>query len=227
MIRAVAPTAITAFWISSWFSIGSSTWAIGLAVSAVLLLLAALVFQSKEAGKTWAFKLLFFLAFGVLIGGAIAAFLVSGAGTRAEAAIVLFVAAGLAAFVRMCANVVARRTEFLGGTGKAGLVLVLLAAWSWAHAFAMYTHRGVAVDLEAACIIAPVGTDYTKLLTRLADMRLPFIVSTAKSRSHIWAYHAILVAPDNEPSHYNWSKLKMRFEPLDLQRNPYLPKECP
>lgn len=227
MIRAVAPTAITAFWLSCWFSIGSSTWATGLAVSVVLLLLAALVFQSNEAGKTWAFTLLCSLAFGVLIGGAVAAVFVSGAGTRAEASIVLFVAAGLAAFVRMCANVVARRTEFLGGTGKAGLVLVLLAAWSWTHAFAMYAHRGVAVDREAACIIAPVGTDYTKLVTRLADMRLPFVVSTARIKSHIWAYHAILVAPENVPSHYNWSKLKMRFEPLDLKRNPYLPKECP
>ena len=227
MIKAVAPTAITAFWISSWFLIGSSNWATGLTVSVVLLFLAALVFQSKEAGKTWAFTMLCFLAFGVLIGGAVAAVFVSGAGTRAEAAIVLFVAAGLAAFVRMCANVVARRSEFLGGTGKAGLVLVVLAASSWAHAFAMYAHRGVAVDLEAACIIAPVGTDYTKLVTRLADMRLPFVVSTARIKSHIWAYHAILVAPENVPSHYNWSKLKMRFEPLDLRRNPYLPKECP
>ncbi len=227
MIRAVAPTAITAFWISSSFSIGSSTWAIGLAVSVVLLFLAALVFQSNEAGKTWAFKPLCSLAFGVLIGGAVAAVLVSGAGTRAEAAIVLFVAAGLAAFVRMCANVVARRTEFLCGTGKAGLVLVLLAAWSWAHAFAMYAHRGVEFDREAACIIAPVGTDYTKLVTRLADMRLLFVVSTARTKSHTWAYHAILVVPENEPSNYNWSKLRMRFEPLDLQRNLYLPKKCP
>lgn len=227
MIRAVAPTAITAFWISSWFSIVSNSWATGLAVVVVLSLLAALVFHHLEAGKTRAFKQLCLVAFGVLIGGAVVAVLVLGAGTRAEAAIVLFVAGGLAAFVRMCANVVAHRSEFFGGTGKAGLVLVFLAAWSWAHAFAMYAHRGVAVNREAACIIAPIGTDYTKLLTRLADMRLPFVVSTAKSRSHTWAYHAILVTTDIVPLHYIWSKLKMRFEPLDLQRNPYLPKECP
>ncbi len=227
MIRAVAPTAITAFWISSWFSIGSSTLVTGLAVVVVLSLLAALILQPHAAGKTWAFKLFCLAAFGVLIGGTVVAALVWSVGTGAEAAIVLFIATGLAAFVRMCANVVARRTEFLGVTGKAGLVLVLLAAWFWAHAFAMYAHRGVAVDREAACIIAPVGTDYTKQVTRLVDMRLPFVVSTARIKSHIWAYHAILVAPENVPSHYNWSKLKMRFEPLDLKRNPYLPKECP
>ena len=186
-----------------------------------------MIVRPDAAGKTRVFKLLVFAAFLVLIAGVVAWVLVSGTGTWAEAAITLFVAAGLAAFVRMCANVVARRTELLGGTGKAGLVLVFLAAWSWAHACAMYAHRGVAGDREAACIIAPIGTDYTKLVTRLADMRLPFVVSTARIKSHIWAYHAILVAPENVPSHYNWSKLKMRFEPLDLKRNPYLPKECP
>ena len=199
----------------------------GLAASVVLLLVAVLSVQPDAAGRTRAFKPLVFAGVGVVIAGVVAAVFVSGTGTRAEAAITLFVVAGLAAFVRMCANVVGRRTDFLGGTGKAGLVLDLLAAWSWTHAFAMYAHRGVSVDQDTACIIAPVGTDYTKQVTRLVDMRLPFVVSTVRTKSHTWAYHAILVVPENEPSHYNWSKLKMRFEPLDLQRNPYLPKECP
>ena len=227
MTRAVAPTAITVFWVSSWFSTASGIWVTGLASSVVLLLVAVLIVRPDAAGKTRVFKLLVFAAFGVLIAGVVAWVFVSGTGTRAEAAITLFVAAGLAAFVRMCANVVARRTDLLGGTGKAGLVLVLLAAWSWTHALAMYVHRGVSVDQEAACIIAPVGADYTKLVTRLVDMRLPLVVSTARTKSHTWAYHAVLVVPENEPSHYNWSKLTLRFEPLDLQRNPYLQKECP
>ena len=227
MIRAVAPTAITAFWVSSWFPTDPVIKTIGLALLVVLLLLTALGFRTRDAAKTPVFNLLCFLVVCVLIVGVVDAALIWAVGTPAEGANALIWVIGLAAFVRMCANVVARRTEFLGGTGKAGLVLVLLAAWSWTHAFAMYAHRGVAVDREAACIIAPVGTDYTKLVTRLADMRLPFVVSTARIKSHIWAYHAILVAPENVPSHYNWSKLKMRFEPLDLKRNPYLPKECP
>ena len=115
------------------------------------------------------------------------------------------------------------------GLGCAGLLA--LAAWSWGSALSMYFHRGVVSNVERACILVLEELRYETELSSVWKMRLPEVVYSKRVRARsriVLNYHAVLVAPsDGQVMIYNWSKVRMRFEALSAERNPYIPTQCP
>lgn len=108
-------------------------------------------------------------------------------------------------------------------------LLLALTVWSWGSALAMATHRGAAPTGAPTCILtatSPSPDDYTRALTSLWDMRLPAFHATS-GRKLLFTYHALLIVEGPTPTVYNWSKLKLRFDSLDLTINPYQPTTCP
>jgi energy-converting hydrogenase Eha subunit C len=224
--------AVLAFWISAWFPTSLDRWAVVFAACCFLGLITALLFQRPLEKHLWVAKILRLLAGFVLIGGGLFAFLAGAVGTSAEGSITLFFVIGLAGYLYMLSGLLTRR-QTAGrclGLGPGSLVLCLLGSWSWASALSMQAHRGAFGDSKSACIIVPDGLYYDTELTSLWDMRLAEIVSnrTGPTGTVILNYHAVLVVPKEEQTEiYNWSKRWMRFEALDLKRNPYLPTDCP
>ncbi len=106
------------------------------------------------------------------------------------------------------------------------LCLALLAGWSWLSAASMKLHAGVRHETTQVCILATTASHDYVPVTSIWEMRIPSIMSTWQVRSYIMSYHALLVVHDNPVKVYNWSKKWMRFEPLDLKRNPYVPTSC-
>lgn len=108
-------------------------------------------------------------------------------------------------------------------------LLLALTVWSWGSALAMATHRGAPPTDAPTCILtatSPSLESYTRPLTSLWDMRLPAF-HAEPGRKLQFTYHALLIVEGPTPTVYNWSKLTLRFDPLDLTRNPYQPTTCP
>lgn len=94
----------------------------------------------------------------------------------------------------------------------------------------MYFHIGAANDTGTSCILVPKALRYDNELSSVWDMRLTDVASnsTGPTGTVILDYHAILVVPsDGQAEIYNWSKKWMRFQRLEIKRNPYLPTDCP
>ncbi len=218
------PFLVLVFWISSWFSLPPQDWAIYCVAICIFGLLAVAVFRDALAARRWPSKILIALAIVVLVFGSVVALALWSVGTAAEAAILIYFVAGFAAYLLMLSKVIGP------GIATIGLpALALLACWSWGSAIAMYIHLGAPSESGTFCILAPTPSGYAFELNSIWDMRLPQVVSsrTGPTGTVILDYHAILVAPNSSPEVYNWSKKRMRFQKLDLARNPYLPTVCP
>ena len=105
----------------------------------------------------------------------------------------------------------------------------LPACWFRGSALAMYVNLGVSNEYDKSCILAITPNGYDSELNSIWEMRLPQVMSrrTGPTGTVILDYHAILVAQNSIPEVNNWLKKRLRFEKLDLTRNPYLPTVCP
>lgn len=218
------------FWISSWFPIAPGRGAIFLTVFCLLGLLAAHFAPKAGREGLGLSKRFVFLGLAVLIIGALLALMTWAEGTSANGAIMLFYVLGFVGYLLLLRAVVAPRHTYRAYRSAGGLLLVVIALWSWASAIGMYAHRGAAGDFDDACILVSNPAEYDTELVSLWEMRLPEIASqrTSPGGSYIWEYHAILVAKtDGQTEHYNWSKKWIRFDQLGAKRNPYLPTTCP
>lgn len=158
------------------------------------------------------------------------AFLVRAVGTPVEGAITLFFTLGVVGYFFLIRDILSPRQTSKSHLGTGSVMLILLAAWSWASALSMYFHIGSANDIDTSCILVPKSLRYDTELSSVWGMRLAEVAtsSTGPTGTTILDYHAILVVPsDGQAEIYNWSKKWMRFERLDIKRNPYLPRDCP
>jgi hypothetical protein len=229
-LKAVALFLVLAIWISSWFPTSPDIWSISTAAGFILGLIAALRVQRLLGDRSWPARIVSVLAYLALIGGALSALLVWAIGTPVDGAIWLFSSLGFVGYLLMISDVLSPVQGSKGHFGTGTVVLVLISAWSWASASSMYFHRGVPNDTVAACILVPKSLHYDTALNSIWEMRLPEVATnrTGPTGTVILNYHAILVVPYNRQTRiYNWSKKWMRFEILDPERNPYLPRECP
>ncbi|MEY8118893.1 hypothetical protein AB9F26_11575 [Falsihalocynthiibacter sp. BN13B15] len=218
------------YWVSSWFPVSADRWAVFTVAGCILGLIAALLAQKSLEEHRWPAKVFSVLAFLLLIGGTFFAFMTSAVGTPAVGFIVLFFTLGGVGYLLMIRTVFALGQTNRMSHGAGFAVLFLLATWSWASALGMYFHVGAANDTTAACILVPKPNNYDTELNSVWEMRLPeFATSrTGPTGTTILDYHAILVTSSRGQAElYNWSKKRMRFEILNLERNPYLPTECP
>jgi hypothetical protein len=218
---------ILALWTSGWLPMRPEAWAWALGVAIAGATIAAALRRGAPAGRRGARRLLFGLALLFLAGGLCLAFFARALGTPAEGAIMLFHTAGVVACALLLSAIGAPKRARLAGAS--GAALLLLAAWSWGSALAMFMQRGGPTQAAPACILAPTRLSYDQPLRSVWDMRLPGVLSTATgpTGTTILSYHAVLIVPGPVPAQYNWSKLRLRFEPLDRARNPYLPADCP
>lgn len=220
-----------AVWISSWFPSTNDTWAILASGLAVAGLATALLAKRVVKGRKWPSQVFFILGAATPVAGVFTAIVVWHGATHADGAIMLFHAAGWAAYLLMIGWVLtapsaANRRLAAGCAG-----LLALAAWSWGSAASMYFHRGSAEDADRACILVSGDLRYDTALTSIWKMRLPEVVYNKRARPRsrmVLNYHAVLVAQNGgQTTIYNWSKIRMRFELLDPERNPYIPSRCP
>ena len=229
-MKAAVSFIVLALWISSWLPTSADRWVIYTVAGLCLGLVAALLVQRILGDHHWPAKAVSGLGYIALIGGALLTFLAGALGTPAEGAITLFFALGLAGYVFLIRDILSRRQTSKSHLGTGSVMLVLLAAWSWASALSMYFHIGSTNDTDASCILVPKSLRYNTELSSVWEMRLAEVVesNTGPTGTVILDYHAILVVPsDGQAEIYNWSKRWMRFERLDIKRNPYLPRDCP
>lgn len=221
---------VLAFWISSWLPTSADRWAVYTSAGLTLGLIAALLAQRVLGDRRWPAKAASALAYIALIGGALLAFLVRAVGTPVDGAITIFFALGVVGYFFMIRDILSPGQTSRGPLGRGSEILILIGAWSWASALSMYFHIGAANDTGAACILVPKYLRYDTELSSVWDMRLAEVAtsSTGPTGTVILDYHAILVVPSNGQAEiYNWSKKWMRFQRLDIKRNPYLPTDCP
>jgi len=229
-LKAVSTFLVLIYWISSWFPTSADRWAIFAVTVCSFGLLAALCAHRLSKEQRWPSNAVSALAFLLLTGGAVLAFMGFAVGTAGGGFITLFFVFGFVGYLLMINNILAARPTSRGYLGAGVVILFLLGTWSWASALGMYFHRGAASDTSVACILVPKSLRYKIELNSVWEMRLPEVVTstTGPTGTKILNYHAILVAPINgRTEHYNWSKRWMRFELLEAKRNPYLPTECP
>ena len=145
-------------------------------------------------------------------------------GPTPHGTLILFTIANLSAYTLLLARLLTANKNLTLPTA----LLLALTAWSWGAALAMAAHRGAPPTDNRTCIVAPTSPSpdsYTRTLTSLWDMRLPaFHAETGRKLQ--FTYHALLIVEGPTPTVYNWSKLKLRFDPLDLTINPYQPTAC-
>lgn len=216
-------------WISSWFPTTLDTWAILVSFFCIVGLAAAVLAKGILEDRRWPSKTILVLAFLFLLVGLFLAMLSWTVGTPVDGAITLFYAVGWVAYLLMIARVLQSERDTSLKVGLGFWVLICLAVWSWGSAFGMYFHRGANTGTDWSCILVPKLLRYDTELNSIWRMRLPEIAAsrTGPTGTTILNYHAILVASsDGRTVLYNWSKFWIRFEVLDAERNPYLPKVC-
>lgn len=208
-------------WISAWLPRTPDL--TSLALAALALTLPWLAWRGAPRSKTA--RLLGILALLPLLACALFAAAAFLFGPTPHGTLILFTCANLSAYTLLLARLLtANKNLTLPIT-----LLLALTAWSWGSALAMATHRGALQTDAPTCILtatSPSPDSYTRALTSLWDMRLPAF-HAEPGRKLQFTYHALLIFEGPTPSVYNWSKLKLRFEPLDLTRNPYQPTTCP
>lgn len=230
ILRILPSFLVLIFWISSWFPTAPDRGAIFVAAGCILGLIAAHLTAKPQSKRTRPSKTTAALAVALLIIGALLALMTWVEGTSANGAIMLFYVLGFVGYLLLFSAALSSEQALRGYPLVGGVVLCLMASWSWASAIGMYAHRGATEHADTACILVPNPSDYDTELNSIWEMRLPQVGSrrTSPSGSYLWEYHAILVAQtDGRTGHYNWSKKWMRFERLDPVRNPYLPRICP
>lgn len=219
---------ILLFWIGSWFPTAPDRSAIFLAVFCILGVMGAHLAPKPRSGGIRLPKTFAAFIFALLVIGGLLALMTWAESGSANAAIMFFFVLGFIGYLVMILAVFLPNQSFLGYSGSGGMLLFLLALWSWTSAIGMYAHRGADKNIGETCILASNQNEYDTKLSSIWQMRLPEFASPKSSGGYIWEYHAILVAKiDGQTKHYNWSKKWMRFEPLDPKRNPYLPPSCP
>lgn len=222
---------VFAFWLSSWLPVPLDKDVTTVFVGFVATFLIAAFAAAKQMALCQPIgRALSWIAGVILFLGSALAFLIRAVGTPADGALAMFFVAGIVAFLGLISTVLKHLGSAKLRLGVGGMMLLSLAAWSWVSAFSMFSYRGVGTVSSAACILVPSNiTDYDTELTSVWHMRLPDFWSnaTGPTGSTILIYHAILVSPGNTPDLYNWSKLRLRFEPLSRDRNRYLPERCP
>lgn len=115
-------------------------------------------------------------------------FLVRAGGTPVEDAITLFFALGLTGYVFLIRDVLLPRRTSKRHLGTGSVMLVLLAAWSWASALSMYLHIGSANDTDVSCILVPKSLRYDTELSSVWEMRLAEVVESNTGR-HLRRVH--------------------------------------
>ena len=228
--RFALPLLVTIVWISGWFPSDFKWWHALIAAVAVLLQALALwLSRSERGGRLLMRRACLALAVLALISGLCFAFAARAVGTPVDGGLALFHTIGWSAYFYWIASLSRPSKSAIESIGRGGGVLLALAAWSWMSALSMHSHRGAVGNTGNACILVSVSPIDERPLSSFWRMRLPEVASsvTGPTGSTILYYHAVLVVPDGTPSLYNWSKKRMRFEPLDRTRNPYLPEECP
>ncbi len=218
------PTALLTLllaWISAWLPRTPDLTTFALA--ALSLTLPWLAWRSTPRPKTARF--LSILALLPLLACALFAAAAFLFGPTPHGTLVLFTIANLSAYDFFLARLLSPTPRLATPI----TLLLALTAWSWGSALAMATHRGAAPTDDPTCILtatSPSTDSYTRALTSLWDMRLPaFHAETGRKLQ--FTYHALLIVEGPTPTVYNWSKLKLRFDPLDLTRTPYQPTTCP
>jgi hypothetical protein len=208
-------------WISAWLPRAPDLTT--LALAALALSLPGLAWRGAPRPKTARF--LSILAFLPLLACALFAAAAFLFGPTPHGTLILFTCANLSAYTLLLARLLTANKNLTLPTA----LLLALTAWSWGAALAMATHRGAEPTDAPTCILAattPSPDSYTRALTSLWDMRLPAFHAPS-GRKLQFTYHALLIVEGPTPTVYNWSKLKLRFDPLDLTRNPYQPTTCP
>ena len=224
---------VLAFWLSSWIPVTFDTAAIGaVEIFGVVatFFVAAAVAKKPTTQRHRIKRVLPWIAVPLLAVGIVFITILVSLGTSADGAIIIFHAVGLAAFARMLSDTVKPVESAKLRLGVGGMAMLAPATWSWVSAISMRMHRGVEAVTSASCILVPrLSSDYDTELTSIWQMRLPAFASnlTGPTGTVILYHHAILVIPDELPDLYNWSKVWMRLEPLNRERNPYLPDKCP
>lgn len=179
----------------------------------------------------WPGRLLAVASYLTLVLGLVPIVLSLYFGASAGAAVWGFHILGVFAYLRMLRARLgqtdhARRLMYVYGS-----VLVLLSVISWVSAFALASRRGVDLTGRAACVLRPEGGQYSGKFHSVWDMRLASFASfmTQVDNSAPFLFHAVLLAPGAEPSHYSWSKRHLRFEPIegDPVQQWGLPEACP
>ena len=208
-------------WISAWLP--SAPDLTPLALAALALILPWLAWRAAPRPKTARF--LNILALLPLLACALFAAAAFLSGPTPYGTLILFTGANLSAYALFLARLLTPTPRLTTPI----TLLLALTAWSWGSALAMATHRGAEPTDAPTCILAattPSPDSYTRALTSLWDMRLPAFHATS-GRKLQFTYHALLIVEGPTPTVYYWSKLKLRFDPLDLTRNPYQPTTCP
>ncbi len=222
---------VVAFWLSSWIPVPLDMNTLVVLIGFVAtIFVAAFATATRPAlchrmGRAFAWIALVFFVLGAVL-----ATLVGALGTSAAWALAMIVVVGIAGFVGLISTVLRHSDTAKLRLGVGGTTLLALAVWSWASAFSMYSYRGIATATSNACILVPTKLfDYDTELSSVWQMRLTDFASdsTGPTGSTILNYHAILVSPDTTPNLYNWSKVWLRFEPLNSEKNAILPDKCP
>ncbi|MDV4166599.1 hypothetical protein [Rhodovulum sp. FJ3] len=218
------PTALLTLllaWISAWLPRTPDLTTFALAV--LSLTLPSLAWRGAPRPKTARF--LSILALLPLLACALFAAAAFLFGPTPHGTLVLFTIANLSAYAFFLARLLSPTPRLTTPI----TLLLALTVWSWGSALAMATHRGAAPTDAPTCILtatSPSTDSYTRALTSLWDMRLPAFHAETGGKLQ-FTYHALLIVEGPTPTVYNWSKLKLRFDPLDLTRNPYQPTTCP
>lgn len=193
------------------------------ALAALSLTLPWLAWRGSPRPKTA--RLLGILALLPLLACALLAASAFLSGPTPYGTLILFTCANLSAYTLLLARLLTAQKNLALPT----TLLIALTLWSWGAALAMATHRGAAPTEAPTCILtatSPAPDSYTRPLTSLWDMRLPAF-HAEPGRKLQFTYHALLIVEGPTPAVYNWSKRNLRFDPLDLSRNPYQPTRCP
>ncbi|MEP2717341.1 hypothetical protein, partial [Pseudophaeobacter sp.] len=173
---------------------------------------------------------LWFAALMVLSTGLLFAGLAVVIGTSATGAVAGYQVLAIAALlVLLSAGSAPHCTKSPSRARVAFLAIFLLSCWSWGSALRMALQSGRTDMHGKGCILLARGPFDYQPPNSIAEMRLPRFYAdwTGPTGSTLLEYHAVLVVPNGSHTVYNWSKIKIRFEPLDPQRNPYLPRSCP
>lgn len=208
-------------WVSAWLPRTPDLTT--LALAALALTLPWLAWRGAPRPRTARF--LRILALLPLLASALFAAAAFLFGPTPHGTLILFTCANLSAYAQFLGRLLTPSPRLATPI----TLLLALTAWSWGSALAMATHRGAAPTDAPTCILAPTSPSpdsYTRTLTSLWDMRLPAF-NAEPGRKLQFTYHALLIVEGPTPTVYNWSKLKLRFDPLDLTRTPYQPTTCP
>lgn len=208
----------------------------------ILLTLLYGILQRRQTASYWVARLLALAANFTVFAGGLLAVLAAGISTTAAAVVGAFQVLALAATLATLSahldlpSLGYRNAASRGGWGRRRIALItilLLGSWSWGSALRMAlqvgaVQAGAEYSQTQSCILIAKNSSEYQEVDNIWDMRLPRFYAdwTGPTGTTLLAYHAILVRPEDPVSLYTWSKTRMRFEPRDRTRNPYLPRQC-